>query len=69
MPTMAREGSRGLKSSVTTSILSEVKRQAIRFGIPFGKTLEDALIAKIDDLDGQSLPATPPRTPPGKEAT
>ena len=69
---MAREGSRGLKSSVTTSILSDVKDKAIRLGIPFARTLEDALVARIEDLERAELASNPVPGHPhlsAKEAT
>lgn len=40
-----------VRSTVSVSIPSELKQQALRYRIPFSATLEQALVARIEDLE------------------
>jgi hypothetical protein len=49
-----------IRSSITVSIPAELKQQALRCRIPFSATLEQALVARIDNLEregGKPVPA------------
>lgn len=39
-----------IRSPITVSIPSELKQQALDLGVPFSATLEEALVARIDNL-------------------
>jgi len=54
-------GAQEIRSSVTCTLPSDLKRRAKVLGVAFSLTLEEALKAKIDDLEraGRSAAETP----------
>jgi len=48
-----------IRSSITVSIPSEIKQRAIDLGILFSRTLEDALVERIKDLERAMLAGEP----------
>lgn len=60
-----------VRSAVNAVIPSELKQRAIHLGIPFSRTLEEALIARIEeDLERAQLGGkpTPEHQPVDQEA-
>ena len=48
-----------VRSNVTLSVPARLKEQAIERWIPFSRTLEEALIAKIGELERAELAGKP----------
>lgn len=53
------DGIPAIRSPITVSIPAELKQQALRHGVPFSRTLEEALEQRIADLERAKLGGTP----------
>lgn len=71
MNTHMRTGIKEIRSPINVLIPAELKQRAICLGIPFSRTLEEALVARIVDLERAQLGGkpTPEHQPVDQEAS